>query len=248
LHELTGTGKWTRLVASTATSLSGVWSPDEKYVAVTAGFQGEEFENLYLLNLDSPGQPKRIAPSGSGQFAQAWHPAIGLVYTESEKPPTLIDVLRVDPLTQSKPSPFVTTPTHDSHASVSPDGRWVVYSADWQSQPSIYVRPVNGSDTQAQRVAPGSCSAWSPTGREIFYRYKDGMWSLPVNDGRPAAPPRRLFDLPGVCRIWNREYAVSSDGNRFLVTKHVPDAEEGRHIQVVLNWTTELTRLVPPRP
>ena len=40
-------------------------------------------------------------------------------------------------------------------------------------------------------------------------------------------------------------YDVSSDGRRFLTIQRTEPQEAGPQIQVVLNWTEELKRLVP---
>jgi hypothetical protein len=48
--------------------------------------------------------------------------------------------------------------------------------------------------------------------------------------------------------VGGRNYDVSSDGQRFLMMKPVSVsgvATSGRNIEVVLNWSDELIRLVP---
>ena len=44
-----------------------------------------------------------------------------------------------------------------------------------------------------------------------------------------------------------REYNISHDGQRFLIVASAGTAPAPNQIQVVLNWTEELKRLVPTR-
>ena len=56
-----------------------------------------------------------------------------------------------------------------------------------------------------------------------------------------------LFERPGYAPS-GRTYDVTSDSSRFLLTKPIkPSVPSARHIEVVLNWSEELKRLVPTR-
>jgi len=63
-----------------------------------------------------------------------------------------------------------------------------------------------------------------------------------------AGKPRMLFEgRYEPAPLTNPNYAVSPDGERFLMLKSAEQAEEApTQINVVLNWTEELRRLVPP--
>jgi hypothetical protein len=108
-----------------------------------------------------------------------------------------------------------------------PGGRWQV-SADGGNEPR-----------------------WNPNGRELFYRSGDRMMAVDVSTrgGFAAGKPRRLFagdyvrTFGGYVRA---QYDVSPDGGRFLMLKPVEHEETPlRQINVVLNWSEELKRLVP---
>jgi hypothetical protein len=59
--------------------------------------------------------------------------------------------------------------------------------------------------------------------------------------------PRQLFErhyLPNTNGYARPNYDVSSDGQRFLMVKPVEERDAPTQIDVVLNWTEELRRIV----
>jgi hypothetical protein len=89
-------------------------------------------------------------------------------------------------------------------------------------------------------------------GREIFYRVGDKLMAVEVTT-EPSfsiGKARKLFEghyLPNADGFARPNYDVSPDGQHFLMVK--PAGEPGRatQIEVVLNWTEELKRLVPTK-
>ena len=80
-------------------------------------------------------------------------------------------------------------------ATFSPDGQWFAYEA----QGGIYVRPSTGPEPATLISDGGVAPAWSPDGREIYYRQAGVLWAVDVTPGdefqagRPAPliNPRR---------------------------------------------------------
>ena len=133
---------------------------------------------------------------------------------------------------------------------VSPDGSWLAYQSNESGQFEVYVRPYPNINDQRWMVSQngGSEPAWSPDGRELFYVSADGgLMSVPAQKtsgfssgtGTPVISARysRIAGVSG-----RRQYDVSRDGTRFLVSK-----ESGGTIVVIQNWDQELKRLVPTR-
>jgi len=98
----------------------------------------------------------------------------------------------------------------------------------------------------------GNEPQWNRNGRELFYRDGDKMMAVDIStqSGFAAGKPGKLFEGPylkngvGYARA---NYDVSADGQRFLMIKAVEQGETApTQINVVLNWTEELKRLVPP--
>ena len=81
---------------------------------------------------------------------------------------------------------------------------------------------------------------WGSDGKEIFYVTPGGKLvtvELKTSvSGLEAGKPKELFDFSRVTG-----YAVSAEGNRFLVALQAEDSSTSP-MTVVLNWTTDLKR------
>jgi hypothetical protein len=55
--------------------------------------------------------------------------------------------------------------------------------------------------------------------------------------------PQVLFEMPVVAAQWD----VSADGQRFIALQPPAREASGGQVNVVLNWSEELKRLVPAR-
>jgi len=236
---------WTRLVSGYWENSAAAWSPDESQAVVSAALNGEKFENLYLTPIDPP-RPERIAASPNPQFVQSWSATAGVLYTEAESSGTQKDIRSLSLQPVGAPSPLVTTPGNDGYASVSPDGHWLVYSSDVSGKSEVYLEPYPPSGVpQRLSTEGGTAPLWSPAGGEIFFRKGDAMWSIPWRGGKAERPQKLFSSAFTAATPWNRRYAVTPDGQRFLMIRDMPDAEDLRRIHVVVNWSAEVSRLVP---
>ena len=136
---------WAKLAAGNWTNSSAVWSPDEQAVAFTATLQGENFENLYIQKLNAAGSPERIAPSPRGQFATAWSDNAGLIFTESDREGTHLDVYRMPKATGGKAEALVKSTADDAHGTISPDGLWAAWASNISGQWEVYARLLSSS-------------------------------------------------------------------------------------------------------
>jgi hypothetical protein len=88
---------------------------------------------------------------------------------------------------------------------------------------------------------------WSRSGRELFYISSDlKLMAVSVTEdasGFSAGVPRPLFDvdIPDAIAPFPGDYAVSADGQRFLVNTVVDQAKQPS-LSVVMNWTAGLRR------
>jgi hypothetical protein len=115
------------------------------------------------------------------------------------------------------------------------------------------VKPYPGPGGKWQISTDGGTEPlWNHNGRELFYRNGDRMMAVDISTqpGFAAGKPRQLFERHYLANpIGNARpnYDISADGQRFLMVKPVDQEEAARtQINVVLNWTEELKRLVPP--
>jgi dipeptidyl aminopeptidase/acylaminoacyl peptidase len=146
--------------------------------------------------------------------------------------------------------PFLSTRFSEEYPEFSPDGRWLVYTSDESGRDEVYVRPYPGPGRALQISTEGGLSpGWSRDGSELFYRWQEDFFAVPITiDGENLRPgtPLKLFDLHHTAypvRSWD----VGADG-RFLVTGEKTDADLDLirdrfypdRIHVVLNWFEEL--------
>jgi hypothetical protein len=90
----------------------------------------------------------------------------------------------------------------------------------------------------------GEQPLWARNGRELFYVSPDGkLMSVPVQigDDFTFGNPETVSATP-----YFGNYDISPDGQRFLRVKEV--AAPTTELVVVLNWRSELKRLVPTDP
>jgi hypothetical protein len=135
----------------------------------------------------------------------------------------------------------------------SPNGRYVAYVL-YSRDPRCTAHRggvLSGRREEMTISKPGAARLrWSRDGRELFYVAGDALMKVSVStDGMDLAPgqPETLFTWRGLAAgSWDSaSFDVSRDGRRFLVIEPLTNEEMAFH--VVLNWFTELKRLVPAR-
>jgi len=227
---------------------SPAWTPDGKRIAFASTKDGPM--NIFWQLADGSGGLEKLNTSENTQLPISWSPDGKLLAFLEVNPTTGYDiwVLR---LGDRKAEPFLRTPFNESVPRFSPDGRWISYVSDESGRYEIYIQPYPGPGGKRQVSTEGGTEPmWNPNGRELFYRSADKMMAVEVTTqpSFAAGKPRMLFEgRYEPTALTNPNYAVSPDGERFLMLKSAEQAEEApTQINVVLNWTEELKRLVPP--
>ena len=144
-----------------------------------------------------------------------------------------------------KPTAYLSNPNAATlnEPAFSPDGKWVVYSASDSGRPEIYMQafPVPGERVRVSTEG-GLQAHWRADGRELFYVEPDGsLMAVPIDTSKTITidAPVRLFTMPLAPSAFLNEYAVSHDGQRFLV--QVPDtAVDSLRIVVTTNWASSI--------
>jgi hypothetical protein len=92
-------------------------------------------------------------------------------------------------------------------------------------------------------VNGGGQPKWRADGKELFFVSRRNMLTAvevqEEADRFEVGLPTELFEVPLVVRPQLDDYAVSSDGQRFLV-KVPAEGDPGERIHVVLNWPSLL--------
>jgi hypothetical protein len=246
----------TRLTFFEGPDFQPIWTPDGNQIVF---FSAREEGGVYWKNADGTGEaellgslPDRLlfpwcfSKDGSnlinGELIGGNRMDIGMISMEGEH----------------EHKPLLTEEYVEMQPKISPDGRWMAYTAMESDNWGVYVRPfpdVNGGKWQ---VSPGIGIGplWSPDGKELFYRSPDGIMAVPV-DTEPTfklGKPKVLFPDTYISLLGGgsegHAWDIHPDGERFLMMKpfDVATPEEGSpkpKIIIVRNWFEELKERVP---
>ncbi len=234
--------KKTRLTFENGLQVGPVWSPDSTRIAYSTVGEG-----VFVRSADGTGMPEQLLRSSSA-VVWDWPSDDELIFTDGG------DIAVLSLTGDRERRSLTTTNFTEYRPSVSPDGRWIAYESNESGQLEVYVRPFPGVDAGKWLVSSGGGQEpdWSRDGQTLFYFGPTSMMEAAIGDG-PAFTwdtPEPTFDhapynSPGVPP---RAYAVSPDGQRFLMWKNFV-SETARpadmKIIVVQNWVEDLERRVP---
>jgi len=237
LHDLDRRSR-TRMTPDGA-NINPVWSADGKHIFFARFGAGGDSE-LYWLSADGSGTLELLADLPFDQEpSDASRDGRLLAFTDQNPESFDIQFLQLDGSNTSYV--FAGTSARERDASFSPDSRFVAYVSDESGRDEIYVRPVS-SDGAKDVVSTrgGRWPRWSRRGNELFYMQGTTLMSVPVAldpSFRPGTP-EPLFDAS-----YSGWFDVFRDGQHFAMIT-IPEADL-RELELVVNWSTELTELVP---
>jgi Tol biopolymer transport system component len=220
-----------------------VWTPDGASVVfgrIVAG-QGD----IVLTGVNNPDRIEELVYDAIGAYS--WTPdGRTMIYGRNGDLFAFrrSDIHATSPLWQSR--------ALESGATVSPDGRWLAYQSDESGRWEIYVRPFDRpGETKGVSKGGGTSPAWARDGHELFFNHDREIWAIPVRDEQTltVGDPHKLFEGPFELPYASADqsgFDVAPDG-RFLLTTLSGAPPPVHELQVVLDWTDELTRPQPVR-
>ena len=171
-----------------------------------------------------------------------WSPDRRFIVFGASGPGTDGDLWILPMTGERKPLLFLKTPHNESSATFSPDGRWIAYESNASGRSEVYVRPFPVKEGVFPISRDGGWSPrWRGDGKELFFLSLDGiLMSAVIETGLAAALPKPLFST--TLRPGNgRPYAVTRDGQRFLMPiPHQPAG--GNELTVIVNSSAMLAR------
>jgi serine/threonine-protein kinase len=228
-----------------------IWGPGGALAGAKQGF------TMWWMPADRSGSPERLTNIGIMQSPSSWTPDGKVVAFTQTSPETGSDVyvLAIDD-PQRKPVPFAQTKYAEGSPKFSPDGRWIAYTSNEAGRDEIYVQSYPGPGPKIQVSKDGGMDAvWKPNGGELYYRSEDKMMAVSVTTEPKftVATPRLLWQghyslgassACGPPGTNSSNYDVTPDGQRFLMIKDSASESFPTQINVVLNWTEELKRIL----
>jgi Tol biopolymer transport system component len=251
LHDLSR-GTLTRLTYDQSEEFSPVWSRDGARLAMVSQRGDRSIPALFLQPGDGSAPPERLLEDAEPVVPAGFSPRDGvLAYTAWRNASSDADIWLLPLDAPAQRRAFIRTPFQESGATFSGDGSWVAYVSDESGRNEVYVQPYPGPGAKRQISTDGGTSPlWAADGRELFYRNGDAMVVVGITTqprfsaGQPRLLFRGKFEEPAR-PDWPRNYAVTPDGQRFIMIRGEESAPTQLH--VVLSWLEELRGRSLPR-
>jgi Tol biopolymer transport system component len=199
-----------------------------------------------VTNLGSSGvgQEDVLVGSLNPEFVEDWS-ADGKYVVYGTWAPTPTDIWAISVEGDRKPFPVVQSPYRKDEPHFSYDGKWLAYNSEESGQWQVYVISFPTGEQKRQiSINGGTQPRWRQDGKELYYLAPDGkMMAVDVTtfSGIGSGIPRALFDTGLVVEPTLDQYAVTPDGQRFLLLKPVAGAAP-TPITVVVNWAASLQK------
>ncbi|MDB5937297.1 MAG: protein kinase [Massilia sp.] len=220
------------------------WKPDGQSVTFSSNRAGSH--DLWTKRADGSAPAVLQFSDKRSVFGARWSPdGTWLIYQTDGGEAGLGDILGVRPGSDRTPVPLVATRFTEVAPSLSPDGRWLAYTSNESGRYEIYVVPFpnTGAAKWAISTRGGTEPQWSHSGKELFYRDREGNLVAVTIRTMPA------FSIGGSTALFSAAafasdefgavYAVAPDDQRFLMIR-ANAANGSDQLIVVDNWFEEL--------
>lgn len=220
-----------------------VWSPDGSEMIYSAGTeQGMRLlrqspaSTVSLALLDTPGPKFTSDWSRDGRYVAYFTPWPDFIRMKTVVYETKNGAARVLLESQFNETEAVFHP-------VKSGPKWLAYTSTETGRSEVYIRSFPDLQRKQQISTGGGWQPlWRQDGRELFYLSADGVIMVATVDAGEdfrAGGVRPLFrttipPYPGRPEVPGRSYAVSHDGDRFLVNQVIGSSSNA--ISVITHW------------
>jgi Tol biopolymer transport system component len=231
-----------RLTSDPANDVLPTWSPDGSRIVFGSNRQPI---GIYVRSAGGGGSDEPLLKGDEGINPLDWsRDGRSILYFVQSGSGSKLGVLPTEG--DKKPYPLTQTAFNSDHGAFSPDGKWVAYTSNESSREDVYVQAFQGKGG-SYRVSRngGTQPMWRGDGRELFFLAPDSTMmavSISTADGFEAGIPQALFASGAVNFTGNRrQYAVTRDGQRFLINLPQQRATP-TPLTVVVNWQAAAQR------
>jgi Tol biopolymer transport system component len=233
-----------------------VWSPDGSRVLFSsnrekAGLSGK----LYARASNGIGTAELLLTNDSTSevdIPEDWS-TTGIIFQRLSARNLMASDLWFLSMPDKKPSAYLQNGFVNAQAQISPDGKYVAYATNESGSFQIVVQtfPNSTSDKKTITAKGGTEPLWKREGSELYYLAPDGkIMAVPLksNPTFQAGQPYELFQttLSPEIRPFRRRYAVSADGQQFLVAAppKLPAATGYSPITInaIINWPATIRK------
>jgi len=234
-------GTWLRITSTF--SQMPIWAPDGSRILYNSG------ASISVKTANGSGDAEILLQRTV--FPAAWSPDGRFIIFMERGVKTRMDLWALPMFGDRKEYQLSASQFDEQNPQLSPDGRWLAYSADDTGTYQIYVRSFSadgklGSDKKVISTTGGKLPLWRHDGSELFFIAADGqMMASPVKTAGTEfqfAAPKPLFQTRTLAlegAIF-REYDVTPDGQRFLIGTRI--GEPNAPPTVIMNWTALVKR------
>ncbi|MBA2525783.1 MAG: serine/threonine-protein kinase [Pyrinomonadaceae bacterium] len=232
-----------RFTTDPASDSNPLWSPDGSRIVFTSGREG--VSNLYQKIASGLGNEEVLLKSSETKEPDDWSSDGQFIVYQTSNPKTKWDLWVLPMSGERQPFPFLQTEFNEQQAQFSPDGKWIAYTSDESGAPEVYLQTFPASAGKWRiSTGGGGQPKWRRDGRELFYIAADRkLMAVDVKLGATfeAGVPKALFGTRVLTLTDNfrNHYAVTADGQRFLINSNVEETSIAP-ISVVVNWTADL--------
>lgn len=215
-----------------------VWSPDSRYVAFNLLPNGGSDPPFLVEKIEvGSQQPQKIYGDNERHWVEDWSRDGRFLLTHDTK---IFSIIPVNG--DSKPKPLYSSSFIKDEFHLSPDGQLITYGENRTGKWEVFLASFPSFRHIQQISAGGGVQPrWGGDGRELFFLDLQGkMMSVSVERGsiRKVGVPKKLFNTELIPDPTVNQYAVTDDGQKFLVLE--PKKGFLETYSVVLNWPATL--------
>ena len=222
-----------------------VWQPDG--LAVIYGNNTSGTWHIYRRELNGKNPELLLETAGVNEYARSvCLDGRYVAYVRSERKPTRNEVWILPLSGDRKPYPLVQSQFDVSEPEFSPNCKWVAFRSNDPGQPEVYVTSFpDGARKYQVSTGGGTTPYWRADGKEMYFFDPRNSNIMAVSVAEPGQGlklgiPHALFKALGIGYRLG-VYAVSGDGQRFLVNGDPPTVSNVP-LTLVLNWPAQLKK------